>query len=156
MQPSKACTDLICKMYLGRSYLTTITAYVQNTTGLEGEGGDNRWWKFHSTFTVSRVTCQLSNTAQKASQKRLPCLQGMRNLSCGQMSINHDQHKNDIQFSTMHFSCLGVFTSSVESRFSSHLSNCHSCRIPKDFKDKNLTRSCERENRPVIYCLSPA
>lgn len=83
-----------------------------------------------------------------------PCSQGMRNLACGQMNINHNQHKNDVRFSPMHFSCLGVFTSLAESRLSSHLSNCCSCRIPKGFKDKNLTRSCERGNRLLNYFLS--
>lgn len=83
-----------------------------------------------------------------------PCSQGMRNLACGQMNMNHNQHKNYVQFSPMHISCLGVLTSLAESRLSSHLSYCCSCRIPKGFKDKNLTRSYEWVNRLLIYFLS--
>lgn len=85
-----------------------------------------------------------------------PCSQGMKNLACGRMNINHNQPKNDVQFSPMYISCLGVFTSLAESRLFSHLSYCCSCRIPKGSKDQNLTRSCERGNRLLIYFLSAA
>jgi len=108
--------------------------------------------------------CQQSNMTTLLPQSKrhltvseeVPCLQQMRKLSSGEVIINHDQQKNDIRFSTMYFSCLGAFTASVESRFSSHLSHCCSCRIPKGFKDQNLTRSHERGNKHLIYCLSPA
>lgn len=140
-------------MDMGRSYLSTVIAHVQNTSWLEGAGGDNRWWKFYRTFTVTGVTQQLSNTGMLLSQKRLSVSKGWE--ICGQMSIKKKK-KNHIQFSTVDFFCLGVSTSSAESRFSSHLSDCCSCRIPKGFKDQNVTRSCERGNRLLIHFLSPA
>ncbi|RMC11902.1 hypothetical protein DUI87_11029 [Hirundo rustica rustica] len=89
----------------------------------------------HSTMTTLTQFKRHLTVPEEA-----PCSQGMRNLACGQMNINHNQHKNDVQFSPMHISCLGVFTFLAESRLSSHLSYC---RIPKGFRDQNLTRSYE-------------
>lgn len=64
----------------------------------------------------STMTTLTQFKKQLAVSKEAPCSQGMRNLACGQMNINHNRHKNDVQFSPMNFSCLGVFTSLAESR----------------------------------------
>lgn len=83
-------------MDMGRSYLSTVIAHVQNTSWLEGGGGDNRWWKFYRTFTVTGVTRQLSNTGMLLSQKRLSVSKGWE--ICGQMSIKKKKISHPILY----------------------------------------------------------